>query len=76
VGNTASGGTSTATVNCPTDHPHAIGGGFQSNPDSVFVFFNDPIGGSSTSPATGWQASGNVNLGFTTTITVYVICST
>ena len=58
------------------DHPNAIGGGLAAAPNSVFLFFSQPIGGSPTSPATGWQASGNVNAGFNATITVYAICST
>jgi len=42
----------------------------------VFVNFDQPIGGTSTTAATGWEASGNVNAGFSTTVTVFAICST
>ena len=53
----------------------AVGGGLAASPNSVFVSENHPVGGSSTSPATGWTVTGNVNSPFSTTVTVYAICS-
>ncbi|WP_160116864.1 hypothetical protein [Legionella sainthelensi] len=75
-GNTVLAGTSTATVNCPSTY-FAVGGGFQSGSLTGLanVNYSIPIGGSSSTPATGWQASATSGLGVTITTTVYAICS-
>lgn len=77
VSNTvAFSGTTIDNVSCPAG-TYATGGGFSMNNVSTLsiaeVGQSFPIGGSSTSPATGWQAttfSGSGNL------TVFAVCST
>ena len=66
--------TSSASVSCPSNFPFAVGGGF-SGTEASFPNYSTPTGGSTTSPATGWQASLTINSG-SIAATVYVICST
>jgi len=70
------GGVSTASVDCPDATPNAVAGGFSATAPGLMVF-NDPVGGSASSAATGWQAAIAVNILTTDEqITVYAICST
>jgi hypothetical protein len=68
-------GSGTATVNCPAGHPNALGGGFLTTTagNNHEVRISQPVGGSTTTPATGWTAT--LQAGDTSSITVYAICS-
>jgi hypothetical protein len=65
---------STATATCPAGHPNAIGGGV-SGTNPGFLLTDQPVGGSTSTPANGWQGALSVNSGTTETTTVWVICS-
>ena len=70
-----SGGTSAMTVSCPAGHPNAVSGGFSTSTTGA-VLYSTPIGGSSSSAATGWQASVNFSVVQATgQTTVYAVCS-
>jgi hypothetical protein len=69
------GGVSTATATCPADHPKAIAGGVSGTVPG-FLLTDQPVGGSTSTPANGWQGALMVNAGTTEQTTVYVICST
>jgi hypothetical protein len=63
-------------VSCPTG-TFAVSGGYQVNNVAsgqlVEVAQSFPVGGSTSSPPTGWQATNFV--GGSGTLTTYVICS-
>lgn len=63
VENGASGATSTAT--CP-DGDVATGGGFSSG----LVMASSPVGGSTSTPPTGWQAIAEEG-----SVVAYVVCA-
>jgi hypothetical protein len=69
--------TSAASVSCPSNFPHAIGGGFNNlGNEGTFPAYDDPTE-SAAGAANGWQASLSVNnIGGTVQTQVYVICST
>jgi hypothetical protein len=67
-------GTTTATATCPPGHPFATGGGFAVNPalgNNNEVRISQPVGGSPTTPATGWTVTFQPGVA----VTAYAICS-
>jgi hypothetical protein len=66
-------GTQVENVSCPAGM-FATGGGFSTNDVSLGTTVGQsfPIGGTSTSPATGWQATTFTGSG---DLTVYAVCS-
>jgi hypothetical protein len=63
----------TGSVSCPVGHPNAIGGGFSTGTqgNNTELRVSAPVGGSPTTPATGWTVTWNNPI----TFTVYAICS-
>lgn len=73
---TTSGANAVTSVACVASHPYAVGGGasLSSGGGNGELAATNPTGGSTSSPATGWQAriiAGNTS----SVLTVYVICS-
>ncbi|MGL4175226.1 MAG: hypothetical protein ACRCSN_04040 [Dermatophilaceae bacterium] len=72
----ATGANAVASVACVAPYPYAIGGGANLAADVTNneLFGSYPTGGSTSSPATGWQAR-IVAGAAASNLTVYVVCS-
>ncbi|GGJ42050.1 hypothetical protein GCM10010121_061440 [Streptomyces brasiliensis] len=65
----AASGTTQASVMCPAGHPFALGGGGTAS-GSNYLVGSRPTGGTTTTPATGWQATTALGNG----VTVFAVC--
>ncbi|MGL5861463.1 MAG: hypothetical protein ACRCY9_09435 [Phycicoccus sp.] len=73
----ASGANAVASIACVPAFPYAVGGGVtlaDVGANTAEIVVSIPTGGSTSTPATGWQAGVSSGVGGTT-VTAHVICS-